>query len=228
STYNEPLITSEWAVEIFKEAKKAGLVCSYVSNGNATPEVLDYIRPWVDLYKIDLKGFNESRYHELGASLKNICEGVRLVYERGFWLEIVTLLIPGFNDSDEEITKLVEFVASVSPDIPWHCTAFHKDYKMTDPENTSVDTLLRAAEIGKKAGLRYIYAGNLPGMVGDWENTYCPKCHELLIERYGFQVLQDRLTATGGKCPKCRTLIPGFWKAVSTRRTSENFIEPLL
>ncbi len=228
STYNEPLITSEWAVEIFKEAKRAGLVTSYVSNGNATPQVLDYIRPYVDLYKVDLKGFNEMRYHELGGSLENVCRSIRDIYERKFWLEIVTLLIPGFNDSDEEIKKLTEFVVSVSPDIPWHCTAFHKDYKMTDPENTSVETLLRAAEIGKKAGLRYIYAGNLPGMVGDWENTYCPNCRELLIERFGFQVLQDKLTATGGRCVKCQTQIPGFWKQVVTSRASENFIEPLL
>src|SRR5215471_20636196 len=104
----------------------------------------------------------------------------------GFWLEIVTLVIPGFNDSDDELTRLAGFLPSVSPDIPWHVTAFHKDYKMTDPENTNPATLLRAAEIGRKAGLRYIYAGNLPGEVGDLENTRCPKCRELLIERYGY------------------------------------------
>jgi pyruvate formate lyase activating enzyme len=228
STYNEPLITSEWAVEIFKEAKSAGLVTSYVSNGNATPQVLDYIRPWCDLYKVDLKGFNELRYHELGGSLENICRSIRDIYERGFWLEIVTLLVPGFNDSDDEIKELTDFVVSVSPDIPWHCTAFHKDYKMTDPDNTSAQTLIRAAEIGRRAGLRYIYAGNLPGMVGDWENTYCPNCHALLIERYGFQILQDKLTPTGGRCLECEAQIPGFWKQMSTWRSSENFIQPLL
>jgi pyruvate formate lyase activating enzyme len=212
STYNEPLITSEWAVEIFKEAKEAGLVTAYISNGNGTPEVLDYIRPWVDLYKIDLKGFDEMRYHELGGSLQNICKTVREVYERGFWLEIVTLLVPGFNDSGEELKRLTEYVASVSADIPWHCTAFHPDYKMTDRDQTSVQTLLRAAEIGKGAGLRYVYAGNLPGRVGDGEDTFCPGCRELLIERYGFQVLKDRLTPSRGSCPKCGVQIAGFWQ----------------
>ena len=212
STYNEPLITSEWAVEIFKEAKKAGLVTAYISNGNGTPEVLDYIRPWVDLYKVDLKSFDDKHYRELGGTLENVCTTIKGLYERKFWLEVLTLLIPGFNDSEDEIKRLTEFVASVSPDIPWHVTAFHKDYKMTDPANTTSDDLMRAAEIGKQAGLRYIYAGNLPGRVGDLENTYCPNCHELLIMRFGFEILQDKLSKTGGGCPKCRTAIPGFWK----------------
>ncbi len=210
STYNEPLITSEWAVEIFKEAKKKGLVTAYISNGNGTPEVLDYIRPWVDLYKVDLKSFDDRHYRELGGTLENVLATIRDLFERKFWLEIVTLVIPGFNDSDEELEKLTRFIVSISPDIPWHCTAFHKDYKMTGPENTSVKTLLRAAEIGKKSGLRYIYAGNLPGMVGDREHTHCPNCHTILIERYGFEILQNRLV--NGACPDCQTVIPGFWK----------------
>ena len=119
------------------------------------------------------------------------------LYEMGFWLEIVTLVIPGFNDSNDELTRLAEFLAGVSPDIPWHVTAFHKDYKMTDPENTSAETLMRAAEIGKKAGLRYVYAGNLPGMVGDWENTRCPNCQTLLIERYGYLITATSLRRMG-------------------------------
>ncbi len=228
STYNEPLITSEWAVEIFKEAKRRGLVTSYISNGNGTPEVLDYIRPWVDLYKVDLKSFDDKHYRELGGTLENVCRTIHDLYERKFWLEVLTLLIPGFNNSDEEIKKLTGFLVSVSPDIPWHVTAFHKDYKMTDPDNTSAEDLVRAAEIGKKAGLRYIYAGNLPGRVGDWENTYCPNCHALLIERYGFRILKDELNATGGQCFKCKTIVPGFWKKKSSKRLSENNVQPLL
>ena len=210
STYNEPLITSEWAVEIFKEAKMAGLVTAYISNGNGTPEVLDYIRPWVDLYKVDLKSFDDRHYRELGGTLDNVLTTIHQLFERKFWLEIVTLLIPGFNDSDEEIDKLTKFIVSVSPDIPWHCTAFHKDYKMTDPENTSAATLLRAAEIGKRNGLRYVYPGNLPGRVGTRENTYCPKCQMLLIERFGFKVVKNRMGSKGA-CPDCGTPIPGFW-----------------
>ena len=128
----------------------------------------------------------------------------------GLWLEIVTLLVPGFNDSDDELKRLSEFLVSVSPDIPWHVTAFHKDYKMTDPENTTAKDLIRAAEIGKKAGLRYVYAGNLPGQVGALENTRCYKCQELLIERYGYLILSYNLTPNGC-CPSCGTTIPGRW-----------------
>ncbi len=210
STYNEPLITSEWAVAIFKEAKAAGLVCSYVSNGNGTPEVLDYIRPYVSLYKVDLKSFRDRHYRDLGGTLERVLWTIRALHERGFWLEIVTLLIPGFNDADEELREMAQFLVSVSPDIPWHVTAFHQDYKMTDAENTSTSTLLRAAEIGVAAGLRFVYAGNLPGRVGRWENTYCPGCKALLVERHGFRILGNRLA--NGSCPDCGRAIPGFWR----------------
>jgi pyruvate formate lyase activating enzyme len=218
STYNEPLITSEWAVAVFREARKAGLVCSYVSNGNGTPEVLDYIKPWVSLYKVDLKSFRDGHYRELGGTLERVLWTIRALHERGFWVEIVTLLIPGFNDADEELRDIARFLVSVSPDIPWHVTAFHKDYKMTDPDNTSVATLLRAAETGAAEGLRFVYAGNLPGQVGKWENTYCPGCGELLIERYGFRVQRNRVAE--GHCPKCARAIPGFWKVPDDLRQS--------
>src|SRR6201989_895135 len=181
STYNEPLITSEWAVAVFKEAKAAGLVAGFVSNGNGTPQVLDYLRPWIDLYKVDLKSFDDRHYHELGGRIGPILETIRSLYQMGIWLEIVTLLIPGFNDSDDELRKLTDFVASVSPDIPWHVTAFHADYKMQDQRDTTVEDLLHAVEIGQNAGLHYIYAGNLPGMVEKWEDTRCVNCAETLI-----------------------------------------------
>src|SRR3954466_2243711 len=142
STYNEPLITSEWAVAVFKEAKAAGLVTGFVSNGNGTPEVLEYLRPWIDLYKVDLKSFDDAHYRELGGRLQPILDTIRRLHSMGTWLEIVTLLIPGFNDSPDELKRLTAFVAEVSPDIPWHVTAFHGDYKMTAPENTTADMLL--------------------------------------------------------------------------------------
>jgi len=210
STYNEPLITSEWAVEIFKEAKAAGLVTGFVSNGNGTPQVLEYLQPWVDLYKVDLKSFDNRHYHQLGGRIGPILDTIRRLHEMDMWVEIVTLLIPGFNDSDEELRGLTEFLAGVSPDIPWHVTAFHKDYKMDDPENTTPENLLRAAEIGRNAGLRYIYAGNLPGEVGDLEDTYCPNCKKKLIQRFGYFIQDYRLTPEGC-CPSCRTAIPGRW-----------------
>ena len=212
STYNEPLITSEWGVAVFKEAKAAGLVTGYVSNGNGTPEVLEYLRPWTDLYKVDLKSFDGRHYRQLGGRIEPILETIRALHAMGLWVEIVTLLVPGFNDSEEELRRLTEFIAGVSRDIPWHVTAFHKDYKMTDPADTQPRDLARAAAIGKAAGLRFIYAGNLPGQVGELEDTHCPGCQALLIERFGYHILSYRLTPTG-TCPDCGETIPGRWAA---------------
>ncbi len=211
STYNEPLITSEWAMEIFREATRQGLVASYVSNGNGTPEVLDYIRPLVSLYKVDLKGFRDQHYRELGGTLDRVTDTIRALHARGFWVEIVTLIVPGFNDSSDELRDIARFLRSVSADIPWHVTAFHPDYKMTDPARTGVATLLRAAEIGREEGLNFVYAGNLPGEVGAWEDTRCPGCGARLIERRGFRVIRDRIGETGA-CPDCARPVPGFWK----------------
>ena len=210
STYNEPLITSEWAVAVFKEAKAAGLVTGYVSNGNATPQVLEYIKPWVDLYKVDLKSFDDRHYRQLGGRLQPIVDTIRRLHGMEFWVEIVTLLIPGFNDRRDEIERLTSFVASVSPDIPWHVTAFHGDYKMTGPQNTTAEMLLAAAAIGRENGLRHIYAGNLPGRVGDLEDTACASCGEVVVSRYGYHIRDYRITADG-QCPSCATVIPGRW-----------------
>jgi pyruvate formate lyase activating enzyme len=212
STYNEPLITTEWAVAIFKEARAAGLLTAYVSNGNGTPRVLEYIRPWIDLYKVDLKSFDDKHYRQLGGRIEPILSTIRALHDMGIWLEIVTLLIPGFNDDQDEIERLTAFIASVSPDIPWHVTAFHKDYRMNDPENTTPDMLVHAAETGRRNGLRYIYAGNLPGRVGDLEHTRCHQCRALLVERFGYFIQQYRLTPDG-RCPDCGTTIPGRWGA---------------
>jgi pyruvate formate lyase activating enzyme len=212
STYNEPLITSEWAVAVFKEARAAGLITGFVSNGNGTPQVLEYVRPWVDLYKVDLKSFDDRHYHQLGGRIGPILDTIRSLHEMGVWLEIVTLLIPGFNDSEDELEGLTDFLVSVSPYIPWHVTAFHKDYKMDDPENTRPQDLLRAAEIGRKAGLRYVYAGNLPGNVDGLEDTRCHQCGDTLIRRNGYFVREYRVTSDG-LCPSCKTMIPGRWAA---------------
>jgi pyruvate formate lyase activating enzyme len=210
STYNEPLITSEWAVEVFRQAKAAGLVTGFVSNGNGTPQVVDYLRPWVDLYKVDLKTFDDHHYRQLGGRLEPILNTIRRLHESGFWVEIVTLLVPGFNDSEDELKRMAEFLASVSPAMPWHVTAFHRDYKMTDPPDTTPEALLRAAAIGKRAGLQFVYAGNLPGAVHDLENTHCMNCGELLIARWGYLIQSYRVTAAGC-CPKCSSTVPGRW-----------------
>ena len=210
STYNEPLITAEWAVAIFKEARAAELKTAFVSNGNATPQVLDYVRPHLDFYKVDLKSFDDRHYRELGGRIAPILDSIRRIHALGLWLEIVTLLIPGFNDSDDELKRLTAFVAEVSPDIPWHVTAFHQDYKMTGPPNTPPETLIRAAEMGRAAGLRYVYAGNLPGQTGAFEDTRCASCGTTVIERRGFRVLRN-LLLDSGRCPGCSGRIPGVW-----------------
>lgn len=210
SSYNEPLITTEWAVEIFKEAKKAGLMCAYVSNGNNTPEAMEYLAPYLSAYKIDLKCMSDKNYRKLGGVLQNTLDGIKRAHEMGLWVEVVTLTIPDFNDSNEELWDAARFIAGVSRDIPWHVTAFHKDYKMTDHDNTDVKTLLRAAEIGKEAGLRYVYAGNLTGRVGEYEDTFCAECSHRLIQRRGYIIHEYQITGDG-KCPKCGSKVAGIW-----------------
>ncbi len=214
SSYNEPLITSEWAAAIFKEAKQAGLMRAYVSNGNNTPEVMEYLRPYLDAYKVDLKCMNDKNYRSLGGTLQNTLDGIKRARDLGLWVEVVTLVIPGFNDSNEELWEAARFLAGVSPDIPWHVTAFHKDYRMTSPDNTSPQTLMRAAEIGREAGLRYVYAGNLPGYVGEYESTHCPRCSYQLVKRSGYFIEKNRITEKGN-CPKCGEKIAGLWHSHS-------------
>jgi len=154
---------------------------------------------------------------QLGGKVDNILQTIGRLVDMGFWVEVVTLTVPGFNDSEAELRDAARFLAGISPDIPWHVTAYHQDYRMQDHDDTPVHTLLRACEIGKEEGLRYVYAGNLPGRVGRWENTYCPGCEELLIERYGFLVRQNRVA--GGACPRCNTPIPGIWTPGMERAT---------
>ncbi|MBM3145320.1 MAG: AmmeMemoRadiSam system radical SAM enzyme [Chloroflexi bacterium] len=210
STYNEPLITSEWAVSIFELAQAAGMKCVYVSNGNATPEVLEYLRPYLTGYKIDLKTMQDRQYRRLGGVLQHVLDSIQRAHDLGLWVEVVTLVVPGFNDSTEELMDTARFVASVSPDMPWHVSAFHPDYQMTDAPRTPARTLLQAAEIGQEAGLRYVYTGNLPGSFPEYEHTYCHHCRARLIERYGYVIRAYHLTAEG-KCPQCGAKIPGVW-----------------
>jgi pyruvate formate lyase activating enzyme len=210
STYNEPLITVEWAVDVFRVAREHGLVTGFVSNGNGTERVLEFLRPHVDLYKVDLKSFDDRHYRELGGRLQPILETISWLHRSGVWVEIVTLLIPGFNDSEAELRGLTRFLADVSPDIPWHVTAFHQEYRMLDTANTTPDMLRRAADIGRDEGLRFIYAGNLPGRVGDLEHTECHACGHRLITRYGYLIQDYRLTGDGA-CPACGIIVPGRW-----------------
>mgnify|MGYP001122013131 CR=1 FL=1 len=210
STYNEPLITSEWAASVFAEARRAGLMTSFVSNGNATPEVLDFLRPLVDAYKVDLKGMRDEGYRAVGGRLSVVLDSLAGLVARGFWVEVVTLVVPGHNDSEGELRDAARFLVSLSPDLPWHVTAFHPDYRMSGTAATPLSTLARAAEIGREEGLRYVYTGNVPGRVGGGETTSCASCGETLVERRGFRVVASRIGGDGS-CPGCRFRTPGIW-----------------
>jgi pyruvate formate lyase activating enzyme len=212
STYNEPLITSEWAVEVFRQANEAGILCGFVSNGNATPEALAYLRPHADLYKVDLKGFRQASYRQLGGRLDTVLDTIGRLVADGFWVEVVTLVVPGFNDSVEELGDIARFLVSVSPEIPWHVTGFRADYRMGGLADTTARDLERAAAIGMEAGLHFVYAGNRPGAVGDLENTRCPGCGTLLVERSGYRILAQRV-GVDGRCPACARAVPGRWAA---------------
>ena len=211
SSYNEPLITSEWAVEIFCQARQQGIRTVYVSNGFASPEAMDYLQPWLDGIKIDLKAMNEKSYRDLGGRLQPVLDTIRTAREKGMWVEVVTLLIPGLNDDLQELWDLASFLVSVSRDIPWHVTAYHPDYKRFENPPTIAADLQKAADIAQEAGLRYVYAGNLPGRVGSLEDTHCPGCGTAVIRRRGYAILGNTIT-TEGKCLDCGESIAGFWR----------------
>jgi pyruvate formate lyase activating enzyme len=210
SSYNEPLITTEWAVDIFTIARQEGLRCVYVSNGFATPEVLHALKPVLDGYKVDLKCMTDEKYRSLGGRLQVVLDSIKLAHDLGMWVEVVTLVIPNFNDSNGELWEMARTLASISADIPWHVTAFYPTYKHLGTERTSAETLQCAADIGQEAGLRYVYAGNLPGKVGTLENTFCPKCQQPLVRRSGYFVRENRITKEG-TCPNCGEKIAGIW-----------------
>ena len=211
SSYNEPLITSEWAIEIFRLARGHKLRTAYVSNGFATPEVMNALQPVLDAFKVDLKCMTDEKYRELGGRLGVVKDTIQRSFEMGFWVEVVTLIVPGFNDSNAELEDMANFLAGVSVDIPWHVTAYYPTYKRQRGVRTGANALQRAASIGQEAGLRYVYAGNLPGRVGPLENTYCPRCEKLLVGRSGYSILENHITADG-TCPVCGETIAGVWK----------------
>lgn len=208
-TYNEPAVFFEYAYDTAKLAHKKGLRNVFVSNGFESKEAIKKIMPYLDAINIDLKSFSEDFYRDIcHAKLQPVLDNIKRCYKDKIWTEVTTLLIPGYNDSSDELMKIAKFIAGVSKDMPWHVTAFYPCYKMLDVPCTPVETLLRAYNIGKKAGLRYVYTGNIPGLA--YENTSCPKCGEILIERAFMRVSRNVLRK--GKCPKCKHKIAGIWE----------------
>jgi pyruvate formate lyase activating enzyme len=226
SSYNEPLITAEWAAAIFRPARERGFKTAIVSNGNATPEVLAYLRPHLDGMKIDLKAMRKRTYSTLGGVLQHTLDTIQAARQAGLWVEVVTLLIPGLNDDSAELWDAARFLAGVSVDIPWHVTAYHPDYQYDAGRPTDAADLTRAAEIGQEAGLRYVYAGNLPGMVKELEDTLCPKCRHPVVRRRGYTILEYRL-GEDGKCPDCGEILAGIWRKPDGVEGKTRFPRPL-
>ncbi len=207
-TYTEPTIYFELAYETARQAVEAGLKNVFVTNGYITPEALKVIRPYLHAANIDLKGFTDEFYKKIcGARLQPVLDSIRLYKEFGIWIEITTLLIPGHNDSDDELRGIAQFVKSVGEDIPWHVTRFYPIYKLTDQPRTPLETLKRARQIGLEAGLRYVYEGNIPG---EGEETFCWSCKKSLVKRIGFSVDENKVKE--GKCSYCGMSIDGVWE----------------
>ena len=210
SSYNEPIITVEWAHAIFTEAKKEGLKTAIVSDGFASEESLAYLQPVLDGFKIDLKAFSDTAYKKLGGRLQPVLETIQRAASAGLWVEIVTLIVPGFNDNPAELREAAHFIASISKDIPWHLTAYYPAYMQHNAPATTPYQLQQAADIGQNAGLHYVYAGNRPGRVGSLEDTFCPQCSKCVINRRGYHILDYKIDDKG-KCAHCGADIAGIW-----------------
>ena len=206
-TYTEPTIFFEYALDIARLAKEKGLYNNFVTNGYMTEDCLMMVRPYLHAANVDLKFFRDESYRRIcGATLEPVLETIRLMHALGIWLEITTLIVTGENDSEEEMRELAEFIAGIDKNIPWHISRFHPDYKFLEQKATPEATLKKVKDIGHKAGLTYIYVGNVWGWGSD---TLCPQCHRVLIKREMFSILENHII--GGKCSYCQADIAGIF-----------------
>jgi len=207
-TYTEPTIYFELAYDTALLASEKGLKNIFVTNGYITGEALRLIKPVLHGANVDLKGFTDGFYQKIcGARLQPVLDSIRLYRELDIWIEVTTLVIPGHNDSEEELRNIAKFIRSVDETIPWHVTRFHPTYKLTDSPITPAKTLKLARDIGFEEGLHFVYEGNIPG---EGEETRCPKCGKSLIKRFGFTVLENNIKR--GACGFCQSIIPGIWE----------------
>jgi pyruvate formate lyase activating enzyme len=208
-TYTEPTIFFELAYDTAKIAYEKGIKNVFVTNGYMTAETLNTIRPYLDGANVDLKGFDPAKHlDQCGSELEPVKETIRRMSDLGIWVEVTTLIIPTFNDSEAELQQIAKFIQQIDPDIPWHVSAFYPQYRMMHLPPTPPAIIFRAVEIGKEAGLHYVYSGNVHG--GNFEDTRCYVCQNRLIHRSGFYV-QENLIADG-KCPECGALIRGIFQ----------------
>ncbi|MDD4161733.1 MAG: AmmeMemoRadiSam system radical SAM enzyme [Methanothrix sp.] len=206
-TYTEPTIFFEYAFDVAELAHEEGLKNVFVSNGYIGEEAAQKIAPILDGINIDLKGDDQFYRKVCGAKLEPVRSNIELFWKRGVWVEVTTLLIPGYNDSEAVLQEIAKFLAGVSPDMPWHVTAFYPTYKMKDVPSTGIESLRRGLKAGREAGLKYVYAGNIPG---ESENTLCPVCKEEQIERLGYRIMRN--SVIDGHCSKCNAQLAGVWK----------------
>jgi len=208
-TYTEPTIAVEYAADVMRLAKEAELCNAWVSNGYFTEDTLAEIAPHLDAINVDLKGISDRVYREIaGGNVRPVLDTIERLVERGIWVEVTTLVVPGVNDSDDELRWTAEAIVGISPGIPWHVSRFFPAYRLVDRSPTPVETLERAFRAGREAGLRFIYLGNVPG---EGEHTRCPECGECLIERSGYRIRENRMNE--GNCPACGAAIDGVWFA---------------
>lgn len=208
-TYNEPAIWSEYAVDVMKLLKPHHIKGIFVSNGYFTDEAIKFIDPYIDAFNIDLKGFSDKFYYQIcGARLNPVLQNIKKIWQLGKWLEITTLLVPGENDSEDELKAMADFIVGISADIPWHISSFYPAYQMMGRAPTPTKTMIKAYEIGKNAGLKYVYLGNINHP--DYGLTHCPACTKLLISRNGYEVLDFHIQ--DNSCSKCGEIIPGIWQ----------------
>ncbi|HVN96405.1 MAG TPA: AmmeMemoRadiSam system radical SAM enzyme [Syntrophorhabdaceae bacterium] len=207
-TYTEPTIFYEYAFDIAQLAREKGIYNNFVTNGYIEDEPLRAIKPYLDAANIDLKGFDESFYKKIcKAELSKVLDTIRTYRKLDIWIELTTLIIPGYNDKEEALRAIARFIMDeLGPQVPWHVSAFYPTYKLLDAKRTSPETLKRARELGLEAGLRYVYEGNIPG--SDGEHTYCYNCKKAVIKRYGYGILEYNIK--GSSCVYCGATIDGI------------------
>lgn len=210
AAYNEPMIAVEWVREIFLAAKRRGLVTAIISDGHSTPEALAYVRDAADVYRVDLKGYTEEHYRALGGHLAPVLASIRRAKELGFWVEVVTLVVPGFNDEESGLRQIARQLAAIDLDIPWHVNGFVPRYRMQDRPPTSASALALVAGSAYARGLRHVYVSNVPGQCADLSHTRCPSCAHVVIRRANYETVSNELRK--GACPACGTRIPGIFR----------------
>ncbi|MDP9033600.1 MAG: radical SAM protein [Myxococcota bacterium] len=209
AAYNEPMIAAEWVRTVFAACRSRGLTTAIISDGHTTPEALAYVRPVTDCVRVDLKASDAAQYRSLGGRLEPVIECIRLTRQMGLWVEVATLIVPGFNDDEVGIKRLADTLVAIDAAVPWHLNAFHPRYRLADRLPTSAALLTSLAGIAYARGVRFVYVSNVHDAMPELEHTRCPSCHTMLIERSDYRARAVHLRH--GACPECAAVISGIW-----------------